>query len=308
MNILIRADSSSTIGLGHIMRDLVLCKQLQEQFSSSNIFFATQNLDGNINHKIIEAGYKVIDIDPKNKKELLNIIDILHIDLLVIDHYNIDEKYEKAIKKKTGIKIMVLDDTYQKHHCDILLNHNISADKKRYKGLVPKNCELRCGSKYTLLRDEFYKQKSKKQKQKDSKTKTIFLAMGGVDHTGINQKIIKVLAGFKNIKVHLVTSSSNKKIKELKKTTDEFNWIDLHIDSKKIAKLMKNCDFAILTPSVTVNEAHFMNLKFIAIKTAENQDDLYNYLKKNSLPILKKFNRKKLKSKISTMLKAIKDD
>lgn len=47
-NILFRADSSSTIGTGHIMRDLVLA----EQFKDSNIIFATQELPGNIYHKV----------------------------------------------------------------------------------------------------------------------------------------------------------------------------------------------------------------------------------------------------------------
>ena len=46
MNILFRADSSSTIGTGHIMRDLVLATQ----YKDANITFVTQNLDGNINY------------------------------------------------------------------------------------------------------------------------------------------------------------------------------------------------------------------------------------------------------------------
>jgi len=54
-NILFRADSSSTIGTGHIMRDLVLASK----YKDANIIFAVQDLDGNINHKIIEASYKV---------------------------------------------------------------------------------------------------------------------------------------------------------------------------------------------------------------------------------------------------------
>ncbi len=55
MNILFRADSSSTIGTGHIMRDLVLAKK----YPNDNIIFVTQNLEGNINYKIEEEGYKL---------------------------------------------------------------------------------------------------------------------------------------------------------------------------------------------------------------------------------------------------------
>ena len=62
MNILIRADSSSYIGTGHIMRDLVLAKE----YKNENIIFATQDLVGNINHKIIETGYKIELLKSKN--------------------------------------------------------------------------------------------------------------------------------------------------------------------------------------------------------------------------------------------------
>ena len=151
-NILFRADSSSTIGTGHIMRDLVLATQ----YPKATITFATLNLDGN--HKIIEAGYKIEILKSNNIQELDKLIKKLNIDMLIIDHYGIDKKQEKQLSiLNSQLSIMVLDDTYEKHYCDILLNHNISADKKKYKGKVPKNCELKCGAKYTLLREEFVK-------------------------------------------------------------------------------------------------------------------------------------------------------
>ena len=129
MNILFRADSSSKIGTGHIMRDLVLAKK----YTNSNVIFATQNLDGNINHNIIEDGYKVKLLKSNGVNEVINLVKKLNIDLLIIDNYECDYKYEKKLKKKTDIKILVLDDTYEKHHCDILLNHNIYADIKNIK-------------------------------------------------------------------------------------------------------------------------------------------------------------------------------
>jgi len=284
-NILFRADSSSIIGTGHIMRDLVLATQ----YKKSNIIFATQDLDGNINHKISEAGYRLELLQSNNSEELINLIKKYDAELVVIDHYGIDYKYEQKLKKQTGVEILAFDDTYEKHHCDILLNHNISGDKKRYKNLVPKYCEVHCGSKYTLLRDEFLKEKRKK---------TIFLAMGGADHSNINIKILDVLQEFKNIKVNLVTTSANRNLKELQKYTKDKKWIKLHINSKKLAKLMKRSDFAIVTPSVTLNEVIYMELPFIAIKTAENQEDMVYYLKNNSYAILEKFNKKSLYSMI----------
>ena len=314
MNILFRADSSSTIGTGHIMRDLVLATQ----YKDANITFVTQNLDGNINHKITEAGYNLVVLKSKvansgcetnfpvnDIKELNKLIKKLNINLLVIDHYGIDYKFEKKLKfRNPKLKILAFDDTYLKHHCDIVLNHNISGDKKKYKGKVPKYCELRCGSRYTLLREEFLQEMSKQYK-KSKKQKTVFLAMGGADHSNLNIKILKVLSEFKNIYVEVVTTNANKNLDELKKYVKGKENILLHINSNSIAKLMKKSDFAIVTPSVTVNEIYFMNIPFIAIQTASNQYDMYKYLKNKKFLVLKKFNTKKLDRNISKILKKV---
>jgi len=288
-NILFRADSSSTIGTGHIMRDLVLASQYKE----SNIVFATQNLEGNINAKIIEAKYKVEILESNRIDELDTLIKRLKIDFLVIDHYEIDYAFEKQLKlQNPKLKILSFDDTYKKHYCDILLNHNIYADRNKYKNLVPNFCELRCGSDYTLLREEFTEEKRKK---------TIFLAMGGADSANLNIKILKVLETFSNIEVHVITTTANKNLDELKNFSENRVWVQLHVNSNNMAKLMKQSNFAIITPSVTANEAYYMELPFIAIKIAKNQEYMYEYLVKHDYLTLKKFDETKLKELIELM-------
>ena len=303
MNILFRVDSSFTIGTGHIMRDLVL----SSQYKNDNIIFATQNLSGNINYKVIESGYKVEILKSNKSNQLIKLIKKFKINLLVIDHYEIDYKYEKKIKDKTGVKILSFDDTYEKHYCDILLNHNINATKKKYKDLVPKNCKIKCGSKFTLLREEFYKEKAKKQKKLNQKTKNIFIAMGGADHSNINIDILKVIKKFKNLNINIVTTEANKNLDVLKKYCNNKKNITLHINSNQIAKLMKNSYFSIVTPSVTVNEVYFMNLPFIAIKTAKNQEEIYKYLKKKKYLAMEKFSKSTLKKYLYKIMKELKD-
>ncbi len=296
-NILFRADASSTIGTGHIMRDLVLASK----YKDSNIIFATQDLNGNLNDKIIEANYKLEILKSNSLKEVIGLIEKHSIDLVVIDHYSIDYKYEQELKNQTGVKILSFDDTYEKHYCDILLNHNIYANTKRYKDLVPKKCELRCGAEYTLLRDEFIKAKNKREKQVDATNKTIFIAMGGADHSNINIKILKVLESFKNISANIVTTTSNQYLKDLQFYVNEKENVTLHINTTQIARLMTEADFAIVTPSVTLNEIMYMKIPFIAIKTALNQLDMMEYLEINNYFILGEFNDKKLFQYISMM-------
>ena len=305
MNILIRADSSNSIGTGHIMRDLVLVKQ----FIHDNIIFATQNLNGNINYKIAEEEYKLVILKNNNFEELNQLIKELNIDMIIIDHYNINYNFEKELKKENpNLKIFVFDDTYERHHCDILLNHNIYAKEGKYKKLVPKECELRCGSKYTLLREEFKDAKIQKTKEiKDKKIKTIFVAMGGADHSNINIDILKVLnkvrkKNKRNIKVNIVSTNANKNLEKLKDYCKNKKWINLHINSKQIAKLMSESNFAIVTPSVTVNEVHYLGLPIIAIKTAKNQIYMYKYLKKYKYHVFNRLKKEKLKKALKKLL------
>jgi len=295
-NIIFRTDSSSDIGIGHIMRDLVLASK----YKNSNIIFATQDLDGNINYKIKEAGYKLNSLKSNSKKELVKLIKELNIDFLVIDHYRISYKKEKYIKEKTNVKILSFDDTYEKHYCDILLNHNIGAKQKKYKTLVPSTCKIKCGSKYTLIRDEFYEEKNKNYKK--SNNIHVFLAMGGSDYSNINISILKVLKKFKNLKINVVTTKANKNLDKLQKYVKNKNWIFLHVDTQQIAKLMKTSNFAIITPSVILNEVYFMKIPFIAIQTVKNQKDIYKYLKNKKFLVIKKFNYNKLKNKLKILI------
>ncbi len=292
--ILFRADSSSTIGTGHIMRDLVLAQKYAKK--GAKVIFAVRELDGNINHKIDEAGFQRVRVKGNSKKELVTLIKKLSIDLLVIDHYGINAKKEKYIKKKTGVKILSFDDTYEKHHCDILLNHNIYADAQKYKSLVPSECELRCGQKYTLLRDEFLKVK---------KEKTVLIAMGGADTAELNIKILKILNFFQYIKVNVVTTTANKNLSKLQKYIKNKHWITLHINTSHLAKLIKESDFAIVTPSVILNEVYAMQLPFIAVQTAENQADMATYLFERNEMVIEDFNLNKLRFFIELQLKNI---
>ena len=81
MKVLFRCDSSSSIGLGHVMRDLVYVKEFDD------VHFACQNLGGNINDKI---SYPVHILKTNEPEELIELIKTLQVDTLIIDHYDIN--------------------------------------------------------------------------------------------------------------------------------------------------------------------------------------------------------------------------
>jgi len=288
MNLLIRADSSSQIGLGHIMRDLVLATQ----YPDASITFACQELAGNI---IDTIPYPVHILSTNEPQELITLIQILNIDQIIFDHYGIDKIFEKQVKEQTAVTILSLDDTYQKHHCDILLNHNICADASRYDGLVPQQCELRCGGEFTLIREEF------KQEYVIPRAKhyDIFISMGGADSSNITLDILNCIDPSNS--VCIATTTANAHLTQLLAHTLENDSIEVHVNSSEIAKLLHQSSLAIITPSVMVHEVMFMEIPFIAIQTADNQEEIYTYLSKNDYNVQKRFEPEKLIEQIAKM-------
>ena len=263
MSILFRCDSSSALGLGHVMRSLVLARE----FAEEAVHFACQALEGNHNDHI---PYPVHILPSNAPEEIIKLIFSLHVKMLIIDHYGISYETEKYIKEKTGVKIFVLDDNYTRHFCDILRNPNIYADPKRYQGLVPKECELHCGT--PLLREEFHHEKS----QKREKIYDIFLALGGADTANLSIPILKALP--KTLHVSVLSTSANANLEALQAYVKTKPKVSLHVNTKEVAKLLHQSRFAIISASTLAHEVLFMDVPFLAIKTADNQADMVAYL------------------------------
>jgi UDP-2,4-diacetamido-2,4,6-trideoxy-beta-L-altropyranose hydrolase len=118
-----------------------------------------------------------IAVESDGLAELSNINQSHKIDWLVIDHYEIEVKWENDARKFAS-RIMVIDDlANRQHNCELLLDQNVpNCMQKGYAKLVPKQCVQALGWSYLLARPGFYN----KIMQHRSGT-LIFL--GGGDHS-----------------------------------------------------------------------------------------------------------------------------
>jgi len=280
--ILFRADSSSTIGLGHIKRDLVYASRLKK----GKIYFASQDLQGNINNEI---PYPIHCLKTEDINELIALCNHLQIDQLIIDNYALTYEDEKKIKKSCNLTLSVFDDTYEKHYCDEIINHNIGANPKKYINKTPPLCKISIIP--SLIRDDFFQEAGKRRKREG-----YFLSLGGADSSNLTLKVLKAIK-VHGIKVNVAITSSNPHLEKIKRYTNINRWVSLHIDAN-IAPLLNSSELAIITPSILASEAIFMGTPVLSITTASNQLEVERFLKKQRFLTLQSTQVHKLRNKM----------
>ena len=133
-----------------------------------------------------------------------------------------------------------------------------------------------------LVRDEFYVEREKKRE----KIYDFCIAFGGTDTLNLSQKVaLALLHKNAKFKLAIITTSANENLKDLKILAKIYPNLSLFIGSNEVAKLMNESRELIIQASSLVNEAIVLRAKFKAVKTAQNQDEMAQWLGENGYEI-----------------------
>ena len=300
MNVIIRADASTSIGSGHVMRCLTLAHRLKKE-KNAKVVFVMRVLSGNLIGVVEKQGFEVLKLPPANQKYNLNgyglwltvpmevdarqTIDLLQpylrehgcdvVDRLIVDSYALDEQWELMLRPYCR-EIMVIDDlANRRHDCDILLDQNFYLNKDvRYAGLVPEHCKMLLGPEHALLREEFY-EAQKHLRKRDCTIKNILVFYGGSDLTNETEKAIKALVqlhdeGY-NFTADIITGVSNSRREKIKKICSKYHFFHYYCQVSNMAEFMNKADLMLGAGGSTTWERLYMELPALVTAVAENQ-------------------------------------
>lgn len=265
--IAIRADGSSTIGMGHIIR----CITLANEFKTRNIevLFITKKNEI-VNKLLYENNIKTVNIVTKNLyKEVKEVKEILvnnQIKSIIVDSYYLNEDYLLQLHNSCKLLISIDDNNLYKYPSDIIINGNIYATEMIYykKDISVK---LLLGSKYIILREEF--RKSYPIKIKD-KVENVLITMGGSDINSFTPIVINSIKDI-DVNINVIIGNGFKCTEEIQKACKDSSNTNLIYNPTNMADVMKENDIAISASGTTAYELGVLGIPTILIPQAENQ-------------------------------------
>jgi UDP-2,4-diacetamido-2,4,6-trideoxy-beta-L-altropyranose hydrolase len=276
----IRADSSITMGTGHIMRMIALAQAWREDGGEVVFLCAetTPALEERI--RVEGCGLEKLAVVPGSKEDLLATCSSIsrHANkassvAVALDGYQFGSDFQRGLKE-SGCRLLVVDDYGHAgfYHADLVLNQNISAYASLYASRGDAT-NLLLGPEYALLRREFLQFRNRAGEIPERAVR-LLVTLGGADADNVTKKVIDALAG-SGLEVKVAVGGSNPHLASLRQAAGAASRgttkVELVIDSREMPQMMVRADFAVAAAGSTSWELAFSGLPTLFIILAVNQ-------------------------------------
>lgn len=197
-------------------------------------------------------------------------------DLLIVDHYERDAKFETACRPWAQ-RIMVIDDlANRRHDCDLLLDQTPGRREDDYRPLVPTECDLLLGSRFALLRPQFAAARAQAlERQRESQNmQRVLVSLGASDPRNITRIVLEGIAqtGI-DIAVDVVTGAASPHGEGLRDTANSMaQTVEFHAQVTDMASLMMRADLVIGAAGTSSWERCCLGLPSLVVIVADNQN------------------------------------
>jgi UDP-2,4-diacetamido-2,4,6-trideoxy-beta-L-altropyranose hydrolase len=276
MRLLVRADSSSRIGSGHVMRTLALA-QAAKDAGHEVAYAAFSMLDGPAARLRSEGiDLHLIDATAGSDADLsaiLALVSSLRADRVIVDGYDFDARWDDAFAA-ANLGLLRVDDIADQpaYRARWLLNQNPYAARADYPADSPSRFLL--GADYLMLRREF-RRAERPRRDLAARPRRILVTFGGADpghHSLPAVAALQPLLGADGeILVLLGSGYTGPAI-------PEGDGLSVLRDVTDMPALLASVDAAIAAAGSTVYELAWMQVPALLVQTAPNQARIADYL------------------------------
>jgi len=271
--LIVRADASTAIGTGHVMRSLALAQAWRQH--RGKVVFVSAELPKNLERRLTIEGMRVVRVedDRSDAARVIQWTRQLAASHVVLDGYQFSGEYQAAIKN-AGLRLMVIDDFGQAglYHADWILNQNYCASKDLYPRCAP-GTGLLLGPNFALLRHEFL-QKRQPTRHVPRIARRVLVTLGGADPDNTTLKIIQAFQCMRieSLDIVVVAGGANPHVESLKRAARRGHAnIVVKVNVADMPSLMGWADIAVASASTTSWELAFLGVPSLLVVLAENQ-------------------------------------
>ena len=286
--LVLRADASTQIGTGHVMRCLALAQAWQDV--GGHAIFVMTTRTPVLEARLQSEGMEVVHLSaqPGSTDDAIQTAELaweMCAPWVVVDGYHFDPAYQRQIKE-AGHRLLVIDDKGHADHyyADVVLNQNLHAYEGLYESREPYT-QLLLGPRYVLLRREFWKWRRRKRSIPKVARK-VLVTLGGSDPNNVTLKAIKALQKVETqeLDVVVVAGGSNPRYEQLQSAVQDSDLsIRLERSVRDMSELMVWADIAVSSGGTTVWELAFLGLPTIVGIAAPVEQLLVDGLKRLGL-------------------------
>ena len=289
----IRVDGSRSIGHGHVTRCLTLAAGLRERGIAPE--FVCRDLEQSLESRIRSRGLPIAFLQSgqsswtwaEDAAATQRALGPAAGDVawLIVDHYELDARWEQAMRPWTT-RVMVVDDMANRpHDADVLLDQNLVADaERRYDGLVSDRCVRLLGPEWALLTPE-YADAHARMPARAGRIGRVLVSFGGADADGVTTRVVESLLRLDadDLRVDVVVSAASPQLPRLRALADKAPAIRVMTDVPNLASLLAESDFAIGACGATSWERLAMGVPSGMLTLAENQRPIAKELDRRGL-------------------------
>jgi len=273
--LMIRADASSAMGTGHVMRCLALA-QAWRSGGGDAVFVMAESTEA-IERRIQDEHFKGMTLScasgsAEDARRILTLADEYNATWIAVDGYQFSPTYQRRIKH-SDFQLLWIDDTGRcaPYCADIVLNQNVYATTEMYRESGARTTLL-LGPRYALLRKEFLVWQHR-QRHFAPVAARLLITMGGSDPNNATADILKTIgrAGL-DVEVTIVLGGSNQNGAMLQRIAEHMpRQPRFAPDVKDMSRLMSTADLAISAAGATSYELALLQVPMVLVTLAENQ-------------------------------------
>jgi UDP-2,4-diacetamido-2,4,6-trideoxy-beta-L-altropyranose hydrolase len=286
--VLVRADASAAIGAGHVMRCLGLAKAWQR--AGGNVTYVMAECIPALEQRLVREGITVRKITavlgtPGDAEQTIAEAKRLEASWLVADGYRFKPDYVRKIRT-AGVRVLFLDDDgrFDFYPADVILNQNVSADRRMYSNREPFT-RLLLGPEYILLRPEFIAEP--RAREHPAIGRRILVTMGGSDSENVTGRVMLALSRIQlEYEAKIVVGGGNPWHEQLRALADRLGpRMKLERSPENMAPLMRWADAAISGAGSTCWELAYMGVPSIVITLSSDQEGIAKTLAEREIAI-----------------------